>query len=42
MDVLRNLFSPKYYFYWIEILVIIAIVLFLLYISFSLNLFKKD
>lgn len=37
-----EIFSRKYYIQWVEILVIIAIVIFMAYISYSLNLFKKD
>ena len=42
MDLLTNLFSPKYYVYWVEILVIIGIVVFLLFLAYSMNLHKKE
>ena len=42
MDLLTNLFSPKFYVYWVEILVILAIVIFLLFLGYSMNLHKKE
>lgn len=36
-----SLFSLKNYVYRVEILVILAVVIFIAYISYSLNLFKK-
>lgn len=42
MKMLTDLLSFKYLIYWVEILVIIAIVLLVVYVSFSLNLFKRN
>lgn len=42
MDFLGNIFTQKYFVYWVEFLVILGIVIFILYISYSLNLFKRD
>jgi hypothetical protein len=41
MGFLFDLFSMNYYVYWVESLVILAVILFILYVSYSLNLFKK-
>ncbi len=41
-DILKKIFSDsRFYVYWVESLVILAIVVFILYLSYSLNLFKK-
>jgi hypothetical protein len=42
LDWLGAVFSPRYYIQWVEILVILGIVVFMLYISHALNLFKKE
>lgn len=42
MDFLANIFTQKYFVYWVEFLVILGIVIFIVYISHSLNLFKRD
>jgi hypothetical protein len=42
IKMLTDLLSFKYLIYWVEILVILAIVLLVLYVSFSLNLFKRN
>jgi hypothetical protein len=39
---ISGLFSFKYLIYWVEILVILAIVLLVVYVSFALNLFKRN
>ena len=41
MQFFRDLLS-KYYVYWVEVLVIVSIVMFLLYVAATLNLFKKE
>jgi len=35
------IFPDRFYVYWVEILVILAIMIFVLYVSYSLNLFKR-
>ena len=42
MDAIKNLFGENYYVYRVEAIAVTAIVVFLLYIAFSLNLFKKS
>ncbi len=42
LDMITGLLSFKYLVYWVEILVILSIVLLVVYISFALNLFKRD
>jgi hypothetical protein len=42
LNQITALFSFKYLIYWVEILVILAIVLLVVYISFALNLFKRS
>lgn len=42
MGFLKDLFSDKYYLYWVEITVIAAIVIFILYIAYALNLHRKE
>lgn len=41
MDFLNNLLTPATHVYWVESMVILCIVLFLAYLSYSLNLFRK-
>ena len=42
MDFIKGLFSLSSYVFWVESLVIVAILVFAAYIAISLNLFKKD
>jgi hypothetical protein len=42
LNMITDLVSFKYLIYWVEILVIVAIVLLVVYVSFALNLFKRD
>lgn len=42
LKLLTDLLSFKYLIYWVEILVILSIVLLVVYVSFSLNLFKRN
>lgn len=40
-QLLNDLFSIEYYIYWVEVFVIIAILLFVIYVAYNLNLFKR-
>ena len=42
MDLLNNLFTPATHVYWVESMVILCILVFLFYVSYSLNLFRKE
>lgn len=42
IDMITGLLDFKYLVYWVEILVIVAIVLLVVYVSFALNLFKRS
>lgn len=42
LNQLTDLLSFKYWIYWVEILVIVSIVFLVVYISFALNLFKRN
>lgn len=41
MEAVGNFFE-KYYIYCVEVLVIVAILVFALYLMYTLSLFKKD
>lgn len=42
MDLLTGFFSQEQYVRWMEVLVIISILAFVIYIAYCLNLFKKE
>lgn len=41
-QLISDLLSMKYLIYWVEIFVILSILFLVVYISFALNLFKRN
>ncbi|GEM_PF-5132129 len=41
-SIFGELFSQKHIIYWVESLVIVAIVIYLAYIAYALKLFRKE
>lgn len=42
MDFLNSLFTTTTHVYWVESMVILCIILFLAYLTYSLNLFRRE
>jgi len=42
LEKVTDLLSFRYYIYWIEFLVIVAVLVLAVYLGFALNLFKRE